>query len=143
MESFNGNGHLQHRRPPLFPSRMLDHLHVLRVFKKKCFPLLFQWWFSLLNVARVLQVWWKVAAHFGENLWLLVENIRRVGNKKPKPKNSTSSQLCVLFSHPPSNPQFCPLGPHRITYQKFLNLLSKISKKTSPKSEHVLTFFHQ
>ena len=87
MESFNGDGHLQHRRPPLFPSRMLDHLHVLRVFKKKCFPLLFQWWFSLLNVARVLQVWWKVAAHFGENFWLLVENIRRVGNKEnPNPR---------------------------------------------------------
>ena len=29
-------------------------------------------WFSLLKAARVLQVWWKVAAHFVENLWLLV-----------------------------------------------------------------------
>ena len=78
----------------------LYHLHmwIVHLFKVVASP--FQWWFSFFKAARVLQVWWKVAAHLRENLWLLVENIRRVGNKEnPNPRiPHLAGYVCCSFA---------------------------------------------
>ena len=105
-------------------------VHLLKVVASS-----FQWWFSFFKAPCVLQVWWKVATHFGENLWLLVENIRRVGNKE----NPNLNYVLLHFFQS----SILSIGAPHNYLPKIFESAPENLQKTSPKSKPVLTFLHQ